>query len=162
MTTASLRQRFAALFSQRVIDDPESFYAAFDEGETGMTDYLTALWETLCEEQQVTMGEHPFFPATDFWLIDESEENFACLMVTSLPPLSEPSDCALFSVVFGATMNVRCFSGTRQNGQVVLTEWLKNGDILTQKEWERFASTKTLRQEMAQQVYAVCDSYQPE
>ncbi len=161
MTTAQLRQEFAAVFARCVIHEPETFYAAFDEGETGMIDYLTALWEQLCEEKGVLFSEHPFFPATDFWLVDETEENFTCLMVASLPPLAQTADAALLSVVFGATMNVRCFTGTRQGIDIALCEWLEDGDTVKPKEWETFPETKNLRQEMAQHVYAVCDRYQP-
>ena len=161
MTTAQLRQAFAAVFTRCVIHEPEEFYAAFDEGETGMIDYLTALWERLCEEKGVALSKHPFFPATDFWLIDETEENFTCLMVASLPPLSGTPDPSLYSVVFGAAMNVRCFVGVRQGTEIALCEWLEDGEAVKQKEWETFPETKNLRQEMAQHVYAVCDRYQP-
>lgn len=160
MTTRELRETFAAGLAAEILEAPAGFYEAFDEDN--MADFLTRRWEALCAGQQVSLADHAFFPETEYWLLEESEtENSAAyMMAAELPALAETPDTALCAVVFGTAMDPRVFTGTRHAGQITLTEWLwQNGDLTHAPAGTSFADTDDRRQTMAQQVYAVCDSY---
>lgn len=160
MTTQELRDRYTAELFETILADPTPFYDAFDEGETGMNDFLTQQWEIVCQKAGASLGKHPFFPDIAFWLLDETEEQFACMMVAALPPLpGDAADALLVSTVFGATMDPRCFSGVRRGDAVTVTEYSTDGAGTARREVGSFPDGKERQREMAETVYAICDRY---
>lgn len=160
MTTQTLRDKAAAMLAEEILSEPDAFYAAFDEGDTGVTEWLTARWETVCAQNGETLEAHPFFPETEFWLLDETDEDFACMMVSTLPALTETPDTCLLGVVFGAKMDPRVFTGVRTGGGITLREHSRPETTVQTAECGRFPVVKRLRQAMAEQIYAICDSYE--
>jgi len=164
MTIKQLREQFSSrTLPQALLVDPTPFYQAFTEGEAEVGGFLTAVWAALCTEQGETLAAHPFFPEVDFWLVDETEENFACMLDVYLPA-SGPAPALYASLVFGATMDPRYFAGLpAPDGSVKLVEYvLGEGETLmdtTCGVLKADLPETARRQQFMEQVYAVCDAY---
>lgn len=165
MTTKELRELFITeALPHAILDDPTAFYDAFSEGEAEVTAFLTAVWETLCVSHGDTLAAHPFFPDVAFWLVDETEENFTCMMDVYLPASGA---CAAYyqALVFGAAMDPRYFGGTPKGNAVAVIEWTMTGDTLTATACgllDADISEDERRERFMEQVYAVCDAYSAE
>ncbi len=165
MTTKELRELFVKeALPRTILDTPTAFYDAFSEGEAEVTAFLTAAWEELCVSHGDTLAAHPFFPDITFWLVDETEENFTCMMDVFLPASGA---CATYyqALVFGATMDPRYFGGTPKGNSVAITEWTLTGETLSATDCgllDTDVSEEERRQQFMEHVYAVCDAYSAE
>ncbi len=165
MTTKELRELFMTdSLPHALLDDPSAFYDAFSEGEAEVTAFLTAVWEALCVAQGDTLAAHPFFPDIAFWIVDETEENFTCMMDVYLPA---SGSCSAYyqALVFGSTMDPRFFGGTPQNNAVAITEQILVDGALSAVGCgllEADIPEKARREQFMERVYAVCDAYSAE
>lgn len=154
MNTAELREKFALALSAEILEDPTAFYTALDED--AVLDFLTAMWEKLCVEQEVLIADHAFFPEHECWLLEEEGETAAYLLAIELPALRQEPDYHLMSVVFGTAMDPRVFAGARTEKTVTLYEYTSQNQ---KTEVGSFADASPRREVIAEQVYAVCDAY---
>ena len=167
MTTKQLRELFSRqTLPLSLLVDPTPFYQAFTEGEAEVGGFLTAVWASLCAEQGDTLAAHPFFPEVDFWLVDETEEHFACMLDVYLPAAG-PAPALYAALVFGATMDPRYFTGlAAADGGIALVELLYDGgESLQEAACGVLAAQlpeKERRRQFMEQVYTVCDAYSNE
>ena len=131
ITTAALRRQFVCdVLIADLLDDPAPFYEAFEEGEDAMIAWLTALWETLCRNEGVTMEEHPCFPGVTPYVLEDTPDGFCGLVTVDLPATAEVSAVSAV-VVFGSAMDPRVFAGvpkTLAGGETLeLLECRQNG-----------------------------------
>ena len=165
MTTKELRELFInESLPHALLDDPTAFYDAFSDGEAEVTAFLTAAWESLCVAQGDTLAAHPFFPDVAFWLVDETEENFTCMMDVCLPASGA---CAAYyqALVFGSTMDPRYFGGTPTGNAVAIAEQVLSDGTLSKincGKLEADVPEEQRREQFMEQVYAVCDAYSAE
>lgn len=164
MTTGQLRRQYAfSALPIAVLAEPTGFYNAFSDGEEEVQSFATEVWERLCRENGDTLREHPFFPDSTFWLVDETEENFACMWDLYLPAAG--STPALYAaVVFGAAMDPRYFTAadTADGGADIVELTLSDGEALKETACGRLDAAvpeTERRQAFMERVYAVCDAY---
>lgn len=167
MTTGQLRRQYAfSALPLAVLEEPTAFYNAFSAGEEEVQSFATEVWERLCRENGDTLREHPFFPDSTFWLVDETEENFACMWDLYLPAVGATP--ALYAaVVFGATMDPRCFAAAAaaDGGADIAELTLADGGTLKPVPCGRLDAAlpeTERRQAFMERVYAVCDAYSSE
>ncbi len=95
--------------SEAIAADPTDFYGAFEDGEDAVNDYITGLWETQCASCGVTLAEHPCFPETVAYILEDTEDGFCAIVTVSLPQTPSASACKA-AVVFGSAMDPRVFA----------------------------------------------------
>ena len=167
MTTGELRKRFAfEALPLALLEDPAPFYIAFTDGEEEVLSFATEVWERLCRDGGDTLREHPFFPDSTFWLVDETEENFTCMWDLYLPA-SGAVPALYAALVFGAVMDPRYFTAAAAaDGGADIAELNLGGDGTLMKapcgRLEAALPEKDRRQTFMEQVYAVCDAYSGE
>ena len=125
MDNKVLREQFVArCLPAHIHGDPTPFYDAFEDGEDAMESLFTHLWETLCNDEQAQLADHPFFPDIMPYVLEDSEDGFCAIVTVTLPKTpAAPSVSA--AIVFGSAMDPRVFAGVPlklKNGQTLQIE----------------------------------------
>lgn len=139
MTTWELRKIFRQeILPPLFLDNPDSFYEAFENGPEAVKAFIAAKWVWMCEQLKEDAGAYPMTFEMDCIAFDETEANFLALLTVELPEADAPeeSGAALyFSVFFGAPIQPRLFFGEyarlkKPNDTIAImeTHLIKDGD----------------------------------
>ncbi len=110
MDNRILRERYLTqTLAECIHTDPSAFYEAFEEGEDAMEAFFTHLWETLCQTEQQTLAEHPFFPEISPYVLEDTEDGFCAIVTVTIPKTSAAASVS-GAVVFGSAMDPRVFA----------------------------------------------------
>ena len=109
-STAQMRRTFLSETLPAAIGvDPSPFYEAFEESEDAMASYFTSLWEAQLAEAGEALGDHPFFPLIDPYVLEDTPEGFCAIVTVTLPKIANAAD-VIGAIVFGSAMDPRVFA----------------------------------------------------
>lgn len=113
MKNTDLRSIFQReLMPDLFLNNQDVFYNAFNEGTEAVENLIMELWAFLCNQNGDHVNNHPIDIDIKYIVLDESEDNFTCLMIMELPNIKKVKNLALyFGVFFGVNHDLRFFLG---------------------------------------------------
>jgi hypothetical protein len=113
MKNEELRSIFQReIMPQLFLFHPGLFYEAFNEGPEAVDRLLLDLWADICNQGGDHVNNHPLQIETNYIILDETEDNYTCLMIIKMPNLKKVRNLAVyFGVFLGVNTELRLFLG---------------------------------------------------
>ena len=106
-----------SIFQRELIPDlflnnQDVFYNAFNKGPEAVKSLIMELWAYICNQDGDHVNNHPLDIKIEYIILDDSEEDFTCLMILELPNIKKIKNLALyFGIFFGVNQKLRLFLG---------------------------------------------------
>jgi hypothetical protein len=89
------------------------FYQAFNEGPDQVHALIMSLWADICNQNGDNVKNHPIEIKIDYITIDDTDDNYTCLMIMQLPEVKKKvvNLAIYYAVFFGMNEKLRFFLG---------------------------------------------------
>lgn len=110
-------EELRSIFQREVIPDlflnhKDVFYNAFNQGDETVDNLILELWAYICNQGGDHVNNHPLNIEIQYFVLNESDDDFTCLMIMELPNLKKVKNLAVYiAVFFGVNEELRLFLG---------------------------------------------------
>lgn len=115
-------EEIRSVFQREVLPDlflknPGVFYNAFNQDSEAVNNLIKQLWAYICNQGGDHVNNHPLHVSIQYIVVDDSKDNFTCLMIMELPNLKKVKNLAVYiAVFFGVKKELRLFLGETDYG----------------------------------------------